>query len=142
MFGFGKKKDPAKYMMDLFCRHLDEKKLKYDRNDERHIVNLKYKGDNFQSLGFTMIFDEDGESIAMRVYSIVQFKKAQLADAYNFCNEMNVKYRWLRFYVDSDDELTAAMDAVISEESCAAECLEVLSRTVSIVDDVCGELHS
>ena len=50
-------------------------------------------------------------------------------------------YRWMRFYVDSDNEFTAALDAVINGETIGEECYELLGRAVSIVDDVCGKLH-
>ncbi len=142
MFGFGKKVSPADNMVKIFTQKLDAEGLKYKVHEERPMVFLSYKGDNFDSLSFTFVFDEDGKSVAVRVYSIAKFEKHQLADAYQFCNQMNMEYRWIRFYVDKDDEFTAAMDAVISEDSAGAECHELLCRTVSIVDDVYGKLYS
>ncbi len=146
MFGFGKQKGPetnaARQMVKIFTQKLDEESKIYNVNDERNVVTLNYKGEHFDSLTFTFFFDDDGASVGVRVYSIVKFQKNQLADAYQFCNEMNNKYRWLKFYVDSDDEFTAAMDAVISVESAGDECYEILTRTVSIVDSVYEILHS
>jgi hypothetical protein len=55
---------------------------------------------------------------------------------------MNDHYRWLRFYVDEDRELTAALDAVIPADSVGEICVELLHRSVSIVDSVCKELNS
>ena len=70
-----------------------------------------------------------------------KFSEEQLYDAYEFCNKMCYAYRWMRFYVDSDNEFTAALDAVINGETIGEECYELLGRAVSIVDDVCGKLH-
>ncbi len=126
---------------DAFVRKLDSEKIKYDLHNEKPIVYINYKGDNFDSLTFTFIFDDDGLSLALRVFSIEKFDASQLSDAYEFCNSMCYAYRWLRFYVDNDNEFTAALDAVVSGDTLGDECYELLSRAVSIVDDVCGKLH-
>ena len=126
---------------EAFVKKLDAEKIKYDLHSEKPIVYIGYKGDNFESLTFTFIFDDDGASFALRVFSIEKFTPDQLADAYEFCNSMNYAYRWLRFYVDSDNEFTAALDAVVTEETIGDECYELLGRAVSIVDDVCGKMH-
>ena len=137
---FGKKKaSPAAAALQLFTRQLDSENIKYSVDSEKDIVRVRYNGDHFKSVTFTFIFDDDGESFALRVFSISQFTNNQLNDAYEFCNRMNYKYRWLRFYIDSDDELTAAIDAVITPSTAGAECFELLARTVNIVDDVLGE---
>lgn len=136
---FGKK--PADRMLQLFTDALKRENIKYSTNDEKAAVFVKYNGDNFSSLTFSFFFDEDGESVSLKVFSIEQFTKSQLPDAYEFCNEMNKEWRWIRFYVDADDEFTADMDAVISPATCGKECVEILRRAVSIVDKVVGELH-
>ena len=148
MFGFGKKQPPANpakpadQMVDLFVAALKKEGIKYSVSDEKPSVFIKYSGDNFDSLTFSFFFDEDGESVSLKVFSIAQFTKDQLPDAYEFCNEMNNEWRWFRFYVDSDDEFTADMDAVISPSTVGAECVEILQRAVRIVDKVVGELNS
>lgn len=147
MFGKPKKpqgnsQGPAYQMLDIIVNTLNEKNLKYNLDDERPVVRLNFRGDNIESQTFTLIVDEDGESVALRVFSIYQFEKGQLADAYEFCNRVNNQYRWMRFYVDSDDELTAAIDAVVSPESAGEECYEIIGRAVDIVDSVYGEMIS
>ncbi len=126
---------------DVFVKKLDAEKIKYDLHSEKPILYVGYKGDNFDSLTFTFIFDDDGESFALRVFSIEKFSEDQLPDAYEFCNAMCYAYRWLRFYVDSDNEFTAALDAVINGDSIGDECYELLGRAVNIVDEVCGKMH-
>ena len=129
-------------MMEIFAARCASEGLKYRKNAERASVLLNYNADNFDSLDFGFYFDDSGKSVALKVYSIMKFKKEQLPIAYEFCNAMNAKWRWVRFYVDSDDELAADLDAYISKESAGDECLELLHRAVSIVDDVMGELKS
>ena len=147
MFGFEKntapKKDSAaKEMMRLFCERLDGENRYYTANDENNMVTLGFHGNNFDELTFTVIFDDDGRSIAIRAYSIVRFKKNQLQDAYKFCNDMNNKFRWIKFFIDFEDDLTASLDAVISPDTAPAECYELLERTIQIVDSACEILYS
>ncbi len=139
LFGLGRK--PAFKMMDKFIAVLKREGIKYDVSKDKPYVYIKYKGDNFDSLTFSFFFDEDGESVALKVFSIVEFQPNQLLDAYEYCNKMNASYRWIKFYVDDDNELTADMDAVINERTVGEECYELLGRAVRIVDKACGELN-
>ena len=125
-----------------FIKTLDDKGLHYKTWDDRPAVSLPYDGSNFKDIDFLFVFDDDGGSVTVKAYSITQFEKRQLPNAYKFCNNVNFKYRWVKFYVDNDMELTADMDAVLDEDTVGEECFELLARCVSIVDDVCGMLNS
>lgn len=138
MFGIGKK--PAQKALDKIKEFYTKKGIKYELDEENSRMSLKYKGNNFNSLIFSLIVDEDGTTVAFRTFSIMQLKESELAAAYEFCNRMNCMYRWVRFYIDSDNELTAAMDAVVDMETIGEECYQLLARMVSIVDGVLGEL--
>jgi hypothetical protein len=129
-------------MMHLFVEGLKAGNYKYTADESKASVSLVYDADNFKGLSFRFFFDDTGKSVGLRVYSIFQFTNNQLPDAYEFCNAMNAKWRWVRFYVDDDRELTADLDAYITEESVAAECINLLGRAVNIVDDVIGEMKS
>ena len=142
MFGFSKK--PEDKACDAFTSALRSEGINFNKSDDKPSVFIKYNGDNFNNLTFSFFFDEGGEAVSIKVFSIFQFSKSQLPDAYKFCNEMNNEWRWIRFYVDSDDEFTADYDAVIHPNSptCGSECVALLRRAVRIVDKVCGELNS
>ncbi len=139
MFG---KKDPAIILLEGFTAELDRRKIRYTANAEKKIVSCKYDGDNFKGQSFTFFFDDDGESFSVRAYSIEQFTKNQLDDAYAFCNSVNADYRWITFYIDSDDELTARADSIANPRNIGARGYELLSRIVRITDGVCGKLYS
>lgn len=125
-----------------FLETLESKNLRYNVFDDAPVVGLPYDGNHFKDLNFLFIFDEDGGSVCVKVYSIKQFEKSQLQNAYKFCNNMNFKFRWVKTYVDNDLELTAQIDAVISGDTVGDECFELLARSVSIVDDICEILNS
>lgn len=136
-----KKQSDAYAARKLFLKKLDELKIHYVLEEERPVVRIHYNGTYFRDVTFAFVFDEDGLSIGLRVFSIAQFKKSELMDAYEFCNRINSEYRWVRFYIDGDRELTASLDAVVSPETTAAVCHQLLARAVNIVDSVCRELN-
>ena len=131
---------PAHKILKLFASYMDLKNIKYNVNEENDLITIDFvNGDHYERIRVTFVADDDGDSVAVRAFSLRQYTQSQLPAAYAFCNRMNYKYRWVRFYVDSDNELTAAIDAVVTPATAGAECFELLARTVNIVDDVLGE---
>lgn len=132
---------PATAALRAFARRLEGEKITYKANEKEHVIRIRYSGKHFTDVTFAFLFDEDGRGVAISVYSIAAFESHRLADALEFCNRVNEKYRWLRFYVDGDMELAAAMDAVISFENTSDVCMELLQRAVNAVGAVCKELN-
>ncbi len=130
---FGKK-NPADKAVELFTAALRRDGFNFNTSDEKPSVFI-FCDDRT----FSFFFDDDGESVSFKVFSIFEFGQGELAKAYKFCNDMNNEWRWFRFYVDSDNELTVDMDAVIDANSTAAVCMEILRRARSIVGKVYKE---
>lgn len=108
---------------------------KLSEKDER-LVRLSFKADNKESIDVLLVFDEDEHSVSCKCFNICKFAADKKEAMYKVCNEVNAQYRWLKFYVDeSDNTITAQMDAVIQVESCGPECYEIVGRSVSIVDE-------
>ena len=114
--------------------------IKFVSEDGRAIVRVTYSGKFFEAVTFSFLFDDDGTSAALSVYSIADFDRDELTDAWEFCNRVNGKYRWLRFFVDSDRELAATADLTFAHTTAAMTCTELLLRAVATLDAVCGEL--
>lgn len=123
-----------------FENQMELEGIKYRSDDERLLVRVTYSGSYFEAVPFSFLFDGDGGAVALSVYSIASFTSDQIADAMAFCNKVNGKYRWLRFFVDADGELTAAADAYLTPYTAGAACTDLLRRAVSAVDAVCKEL--
>ena len=51
-------------------------------------------------------------------------------------NDLNANYAWVRFFLDSDSEVAAAADAVITTASAPRVCWEMLRRVFSVLDEV------
>lgn len=60
----------------------------------------------------------------------------KLESLYAVCNSLNAKYKWLRFYVDTDNYVIADDDAFLSENSVAEECERLLIPRFNIIEEV------
>lgn len=125
---------------DLFMSHMDAIGIKYAEVNE-NVVSVAYKGDNMDSIAVFVHFDKDGDNdVRFVVWHIGKFPDNKLGAGLVACNALNAKFRWIKFYIDNDSEGCAECDAVLDENSAGEECMSLVRRTVSIVDDAYPEL--
>ncbi len=118
----------------LFVQHMDAKGIKYTDRDERS-VKVSYAGDYLKSIPIYVFFDKDGDPlVALKCWDIATFKDKR-DRAIVVCNELNSKYRWVKFYVDDDNDIIADADAMLGAATCGEECLSMVRRIVNIVDE-------
>ena len=121
-----------------FTEYLDGKNIKYtakENEGKSDWVSVKYSADNMESINLSFFFDQDCQSFALRVFSIAKVPQNKIPAVLSVCNELANEYRWVRFYVDNDNEITASYDGVIDVDTAAPVCYELLGRTLSIVDE-------
>ena len=117
-----------------FLAYLDEKGVKYTEQND-HVVKVTYTGDNLDTIPVFVIFDQDGDPyVQFKCWNIANFKNNE-AKGINICNKLNSEYRWVKFYIDSDVDVIASIDAMIDMTTCGEECLSLVRRVVNIVDD-------
>lgn len=51
------------------------------------------------------------------------------------CNLLNQKWRWFKFYLDTDDEYTVSVDAIIDLYTAGEECYELIQRMTDVIDN-------
>ncbi len=118
----------------LFSEYLEQKNIKYDVIDD-DFISIKYHGKNAPSISIDFIFDNDGKSVAVRSFSIAKIPEEKYTAACVVCSELNNEYRWTKFYLDADNELAAAMDALIDPYTTGQECFALLLRNIRIIDE-------
>ena len=120
----------------LFCDYLEQRNVKYNtpRSD---VVSVGYAGDNCSSIRLNFIFGEDGRDVSIISNGIAKIQAedhSKLLKALMGCSALNQHYRWIKFYVDKDNEVVAQDDAVIEPHTTGEECYELLQRSVDIID--------
>ena len=94
----------------------------------------------FQAPGggsYTIIFanSDDDTDTAVRVFELFHvgmFKKAKALEA---CNEMNNKFRYVKFVVDKDGDLNAEYDMTVRGCDPAAASVEMVIRFSKIIEE-------
>jgi len=119
---------------NLFMRHMDRNNIKYTDVRE-NVVWVVYTGDNLRTIPVFVFFDAEGDPlVSFKCWEIANFKNEKMAAGIIACNELNNKYRWVKFYLDDDSDVVAQIDAYVDDETCGGECLSLVRRMVNIVD--------
>lgn len=119
--------------MEQFVKFLQEKSIKYTEVNEKS-MKITYGGKNVNSVSVIIVFGDDCQDVQLAVLSIVAVPEEKRPEVYRVCSENNMHYRWVKFYLDSDGDLTADADAIIRPGDGPEICFEMLLHIISIVD--------
>ena len=119
---------------EKFIQKLKANNLNYAAGDTERgdtVLDFPYQG----KVTKCIFSGEMGEYFSMYlVYERVPQEK--VANLIYLCNELNAEYKWVTYYVDKDNDLIMHDDAIISPESAAEECFELLIRMLKISEDL------
>lgn len=123
----------------IFMQALEKEDLKYkdarDLKDGSSLVVCGFNGKNTR-YDIAFIFDSDDRSVSVRVFRLVsgcpEDSTLRMLDA---INEINAKYRWVKFYLDKDQDINVQLDAYVNHSVDDNICLFLLMRTVKIIDE-------
>jgi len=125
---------------EAFKAHLDNSGIKYSyyepEEGRAEAIRITFGGKHAESITVTFFFDKDANSINIKCFSIAKIPAEKLMDIYVVLNELNAQYRWVKFYIDSDNEITVSGDAITDVATAGAECEEILVRYINIIDEV------
>ena len=129
----------AKSQADSFEWALVAHELKYDRptNYEKHVFVLNFGGGDFSysHIAIHVVFDADGNSIQVVTSPIANVPIEKTSKLLLAVNELNSRFRWVKFYLDSDNDIIADADQIIDEYTAGESCVEIVMRVANIVDE-------
>lgn len=121
-------------------RYFDQQGIKYTEDNEG-AVSVKYNGKNLRTVNILVFFDKDGDNdVHLACWEIASFHGDKYAAGLVACNALNGKYRWVSFFLDDDEDVQAAMDAIVDSQTVGEECLQLVKRMVGIIDGAYPEL--
>ena len=80
-------------------------------------------------------FDADGHSMSVRVFNLVKVPVDRQLPVIELLNSLNAQYRWIKFYVNPQNDVNIQADAIISSETSGPIAVELLFRIIKIIDD-------
>lgn len=120
--------------------------------EELNRINWKYRapqelenGKNVVSCGINgksshydmhFFFDEDNHSVCVRVFELLRVPIDKKFQVMELINQLNTNYRWVKFFVNKEENVNVQMDAVISKETSGKIVVELMSRAFKIIDEV------
>ena len=123
---------------ELFINELEERELTYESvrvlEDGDELVQLGAKLDN-TFVQFMVIFDSDGDAVAIRCFDLVHVSEEQYPKAMMSCNALNGRMRWVKFYIGEERDVQVAVDAIIDDTNAGKVTLHLVMRMASIIDD-------
>lgn len=88
-----------------------------------------------------MFFDDDSH-VHTECVNFVKVPESAYDKMYKLMNDLNSKYKLLKFVLDEKrGEIKAMDDAVISLDTCGEECFEIMIRAVGIIQDAFPEIQ-
>ena len=102
--------------------------------DGSHYVAVEVAGKSGKLYNIAMVFSADGAEFGMRCYKLGQVPTERVRPMLKTLNALNGDFAWVRFFVDSEQEVAAALDAIITPASAPRVCREMLVRMFSVLD--------
>ena len=119
---------------EAFTANLDSKEIRYtvcERENGGIIIQVPFSGKVTN-----VIFDGDDNGTHPALRTVFETCPSdRIADVLVVCNQMNQRFRWVKFYVDNDSDVMIEDDAIVTPENAGEELFELLIRTVNIMKD-------
>ena len=134
----------VKEQVNRVGRVFNEHGLKFDHvsDYERPMIVLNFGGGDFSytHVAVHLVFDDDGESAQVLTSPIASVPAEKTSKLLLVLNECNQKFRWVKFYLDEDNDVIADGDVIFDEQNAGETCIEMVMRTASIIDDAYSEI--
>ncbi len=130
-----------------FERYMDEHNVKYTVvNEAENVVLLSFSRSEDESTRVFVDFDESDNASSVH-FCVQNFAKVKSQDllpkALLIVNELNMNWRWLKFYIDVNSlEITADSDAKVFPGTVGDECTEICFRAANIIDEAFKQLDA
>lgn len=131
-----------------FCAYLDREGKYYSEMDsDPTSVYMKYGGGDFCFDSLTCFIDFDpssngkGTNIHLYIPCVGKFPGTKRLKGLEICNKITKDKRWLRPYIDKDDDLCFDADMHTMGGHAAEDTLRLVQIVMSIIDDVYQEIQ-
>ena len=118
---------------ELFLQYLDAERVKYTSPKE-YCVRIQFAGENMRTIPISVFFDPQKPVVHVLCSQICNLGRNK-DFALRVCNEANVRYGWVKFYMDVEGDVISSVDAYLEEHTCGWECLQMVKKVAAITDE-------
>ena len=128
---------------EAYIKLMDEKGVRHDDivilKSGKFDVETRWDLDE-TTVAVRAVFDDDGHTVAVRCFRLAHAKEDRFIDVLKICNELNNRFRWVKFAIDKDNDINLEIDCIVNEETAGEVVLELVQRLCGIVDEAYPEL--
>lgn len=128
---------------EAYIKLMDEKEVRHDDiiilKSGKFDIETRWDLDE-TTVAVRAVFDDDGHTVAIRCFRLARTKEDRFIDVLKTCNELNNRFRWVKFAIDNDNDINMEIDCIVNEETAGEVVLELVQRLCSIADEVYPEL--
>ena len=128
---------------EAYIKLMDEKEVRHDDivvlKSGKFDVETRWNLDE-TTVAVRAIFDDNGHTVAVRCFRLAHAKEDRFIDVLKICNELNNRFRWVKFAIDKDNDINIEIDCIVNEETAGEVVLELVQRLCGIVDEAYPEL--
>ena len=111
-------------------------KYRVVEDEKRCIVEAGFKSDAGTSVRVQFISRDDDNDVAVRAFSLASVPESKVPAVTKLANDSNLKYRYIKFVVDNDNDFNAEYDFPVRCENIGPACGEIFVRFMKIIDEV------
>ncbi|MDD7367892.1 MAG: YbjN domain-containing protein [Clostridiales bacterium] len=125
-------------------QEFDSANIKYDAVDNQD-ANYSYVAASFKSKANTVVSikfisnDDDGDA-EVRAFSLAHIPDERLAGALKLVNELNRRFRYVKFVIGEDNDVNAEYDLPLRNANIGPCATEMFIRCMKIIDVALPEL--
>ena len=111
-----------------------------EEQQDTSCVWLQFSVENGGTYCIRFINTDDDNDTAVRVYSLINVNEGARSRVMKVCNELNRKFRYVKFVCDDDGDVNVEYDFPITGSNPAASAHEIVIRFAGIVDKAYPDL--
>lgn len=116
----------------LFMSYMDSIGMAYTNQNEE-VVSMHLAGNNLKVVTVVLDFG-NMPFVRLANYDLGGFGNSNDLAGASVCNQVNRKFNLAKFYLDTDGDVCAQIDAVINKDDCGELCALLASELVKTVD--------
>lgn len=120
------------------ARTFDREGIKYSTgtlDSGSSYVSASFTGDNVKSVDVVFLSSDNDNDVSVRAYSVVKFSESKSAAMILLANQLNNKYRFVKFTVDTDDrDMNVEYDFPEKTDDVGRTAVELFWRFAKIID--------
>ena len=103
-------------------------------------VKASFNAKNAPSITVRFISSDDDSDVSVRIFSFVKVPENKTDAMLVMLNDLNKRFRYVRFRLDSDNEVMVSYDMAVATADVGNIANEILLRIVKIADEAYPDL--